>query len=99
MDPLIVEIPHGLGRDGARARIAAGAERLADMVPGGTMSDAHWEGDTYHFRVATMGVAVPCRLYADDGHVRAELELPGYAAMFAGKIRDKLIEKGAALLA
>jgi hypothetical protein len=97
-DPVVVDIPHKLGRAAARARIAGGVGKLAEMVPGGGHVEQRWDGDTLHFSVTGMGQKVACRLDVLDDKVHAEVDLPPMLALFAGKIRDKLAEKGTKLL-
>ena len=97
-EPVIVDIPHKLGREAARARIAGGIGKLADMVPGGGTVEQRWEGDTLHFSVTAMGQKVGCRLDVMDAKVHAELDLPPMLALFAGKIRDKFLGGATKLL-
>lgn len=97
-DPVIVDIPHKLGRAAARARIAGGVGKIAEIVPGGGHVEQRWEGDTLHFTVAAMGQTVASRLEVLDDKVHAEVDLPPMLALFAAKIREKLAEKGTKLL-
>ncbi|NIJ19998.1 hypothetical protein FHS95_001667 [Sphingomonas naasensis] len=97
-DPVIVEIPHRLGRDAARVRIAGGIGKLAEVVPGGGQVEQRWEGDTLYFSVTAMGQTVASRLDIFDNRVRAEVHLPPMLALFAAKVREKLVEKGGKLL-
>lgn len=97
-DPISVDIPHKLGREAARARIAGGIGKLADMIPGGGTVEHHWEGDTMHFGVSAMGQKVACRLEVFENKVHAEVDLPPMLALFAGKIRDKLANSATKLL-
>ena len=97
-DPVVVEIPHRLGRDVARARIAGGMGKLADVVPGGGQVEQRWEGDTLYFSVTAMGQTVASRLDVFENRVRAEVHLPPMLALFAAKVREKLVEKGTKLL-
>jgi len=97
-DPVIVEIPHRLGRDVARARIAGGVGKLAEVVPGGGQVEQRWEGDTLYFSVTAMGQTVASRLDVFENRVRAEVHLPPMLALFAAKVREKLVEKGGKLL-
>jgi hypothetical protein len=97
-DPVIVDIPHKLGREGARARLAGGVGKLGEMIPGGGAVDARWEGDTLHFTVTAMGQTVASRLDVHDAHVHAEVDLPPFLALFAGKIREKLQKEAPRLL-
>ena len=97
-DPVSLDIPHKLGRDAARARIAGGIGKLTDMVPGGGHLEQRWDGDTLHFTVTAMGQQVASRLDVHEDRVHAELHLPPMLALFAGKIRDKLAETATKLL-
>ena len=97
-DPVIVEIPHRLGRDVARARIAGGVGKIAEIVPGGGQVEQRWEGDTLYFSVTAMGQTVASRLDVFENRVRAEVHLPPMLALFAAKVREKLLEKGGKLL-
>ena len=97
-DPVVVDIPHRLGRDVARARIAGGMGKLADVVPGGGQVEQRWEGDTLYFSVTAMGQTVASRLDVFENRVRAEVHLPPMLALFAAKVREKLVEKGTKLL-
>lgn len=96
--PVEVDIPHNLGKAGVRARIDGGIDKLAGMIPGGTMSDKRWEGDTLHFTIAAMGQTVRARCELHDATVHAVLDLPPFLAMFANKIREKLGRDGPKLL-
>lgn len=97
-DPIKVDIPHKLGRVAARERIAGGVGKLAEMVPGGGTVDQRWEGDTLHFSVTAMGQTVACRLDVLDASVHAEVDLPPMLALFAGKVKDKLLSVAPKLL-
>jgi hypothetical protein len=97
-EPIIVEIPHKLGLAGAKARVAGGIGKLADMFPGGAAVDHRWEGDTLHFTVAAFGQRVASRLTVEEAKVRAEVDLPPFLALFADKIRAKLAKEAPRLL-
>lgn len=98
VDPITLDIPHKLGREAARARIAGGVHKIAEIVPGGGTVDQRWEGDTLHFSVSAMGQSVTSRLDVHDDKVHAEVHLPPMLALFANKVREKLAEKGGSLL-
>lgn len=97
-EPVIVDIPHKLGKEGARARLASGVGKIGSMIPGGGAVQERWEGDTLHFTVTAMGQTVASRLDLHDAHVHAEVDLPPFLALFAGKIREKLLKEAPKLL-
>jgi hypothetical protein len=96
--PIEVDLPHKLGRDGARGRMERGMGKLADFIPGGHVTEQRWEGDTLILTVEGMGQRVGARLTVFDAHVHALFDLPPFLAMFAGRIRDKLQKDGPKLL-
>lgn len=97
-EPLKIDIPHQLGREEARARIAGGMGKLTDMLPGGGALEQRWEGDVLRFDISAMGQSIGCSLEVRDTSVHAELTLPPMLAMFAGKIRDKMFSSATKLL-
>jgi hypothetical protein len=97
-EPIKVDIPHKLGRETARSRMAGGIGKLADMVPGGGTVQHRWEGDTLHFTLNAMGQTIASKVEVFDAHVHAEVDLPPLLMMFAGKVRDKLLEVAPKLL-
>jgi Putative polyhydroxyalkanoic acid system protein (PHA_gran_rgn) len=96
--PVEVDFPHKLGRAAARQRIEGGIGKLASFVPGGTVSEHRWEGDTLSFTVEAMGQRVGSRLTVLDDKVHAVFDLPPFLALFADKIRAKLAKDGPKLL-
>ncbi|MES1974094.1 MAG: polyhydroxyalkanoic acid system family protein [Pseudomonadota bacterium] len=97
-DPISVDIPHKLGLAGARARIDRGIGKLASFVPGGTVTEHRWEGDTLVFTLEAMGQRVASRLEVLETRIHASFDLPPMLRLFAGKIRDKLTRDGGKLL-
>ena len=96
--PVEVDLPHKLGREEARRRIAGGFGKLADFVPGGSITQHHWTGDTLDFVVEGMGQRVAAKLDVTDANVHATFDLPQFMALFAEKIRAKLQKDGPKLL-
>lgn len=97
-EPISVDIPHKLGRETARTRIAGGVGKIAEIVPGGGQVEQRWEGDMLHFSVTAMGQTVASRLEVFEDRVHAEVDLPPMLALFAAKVREKLTEKATILL-
>jgi hypothetical protein len=97
-NPVTVDIPHRLGRNGARSRLDGSIGKLADMFPGGGTVTHHWEGDTMVFTVQAMGQSIASRLEVHDAHVHAVIDLPPFLSLFAERIRAKLSKDGPKLL-
>ncbi len=99
--PLVVVIPHQLGRAEARRRIEARLGQGRDLVQkaGLTMQDPVWEGDTLAFVVGAMGQTVGGTIAVEDEAARVEVRLPLLLGMFSAKVRQVIAEKGSELLA
>ena len=96
--PIEIDLPHKLGRAAARARIEAGAGKMASFIPGGTVSEHRWDGDTLSFTVEAIGQRVASRLTVTDDKVHCVFDLPPFLSLFADKIRAKLAKDGPKLL-
>jgi hypothetical protein len=81
--PLVVSIPHSLGRDEAMRRLKAGLTRAATSVPVLKVDEERWEDNRMIFRVRALGQAASGHLDVDDTHVRLEVTLPWLLQRFA----------------
>ncbi|AWB24749.1 polyhydroxyalkanoic acid synthase [Methylobacterium currus] len=99
--PLVVVIPHEIGRAEARRRIDARLGQGRDLVQkaGLTMQDPVWDGDTLAFVVGAMGQTVSGTIAVEDESARVEVLLPRLLGIFSGKVRAVIAEKGGELLA
>lgn len=96
--PVVVTIPHQLGRAEARRRIDEGIGRLVHQFAAmGQMSHA-WEGDMLRFSVAAVGQAVTGAVQVRDHEVILDVVLPGLLAMIADKVRGRIQKEGQVLL-
>ncbi len=96
--PISIDIPHKLGREGAKARLTGGFGKLTSYVPGSTVTEHKWDGDTLSFVLEALGQRVATRMDVTDANVHAVFDLPPMLAMFAGKVRDQLAKGGQKLL-
>src|ERR1700726_2965896 len=81
--PLVVSIPHRLGREEATRRLKAGLTRAASSIPVLKVDEERWEDDRMIFRVRALGQAASGHLDVADDHVRLEVTLPGLLQGFA----------------
>jgi hypothetical protein len=96
--PLVVSIPHQLGRAEARRRLATGIGQLRHMFGERlTAIEDRWTGDHLNFDVRALGQSVSGQLDVRDDHVRLEVMLPWALAIFAQKAKG-LIEKQGTLM-
>lgn len=96
--PIEVDLPHNLGREEARRRIAANIGGLQNHIPGGADVTSSWTGDRLDLGVAAMGERIHGTLDVEDDRVRVRLALPGMLGMFGGLIAGALKSQGGLLL-
>jgi putative polyhydroxyalkanoate system protein len=96
--PIDVDLPHSLGKDEARRRIANNVHKLTDHIPGGAQVQSGWTGDQLNLQVAAMGEAVNATIDVLDTKVHVRVVLPGMLGMFSGLIQGALQKKGNVLL-
>jgi putative polyhydroxyalkanoate system protein len=96
--PIQVDLPHKLGRDEARRRIANNIHKLKEHIPGGAQVDSSWQGDDLDLAINAMGQAVTAHIGVEETKIRVAVMLPGMLGMFAGPIEAMLQKKGNVLL-
>lgn len=96
--PLIVSIPHRLGRDEAARRLKDGLTRAASSVPVLNVDEARWEGDRMIFRVSALGQLASGHVDVADDHVRLEVTLPLLLQRFAEIAKVAIRNRGDLLL-
>jgi putative polyhydroxyalkanoate system protein len=96
--PVVVSIPHQLGRAEARRRIDEGVGRLTQQFAAMGEVKHAWSGDTLNFNLTSMGQEVTGKIDIADQDVRLEVVLPGFLAMIANKVRGRLQKEGQILL-
>jgi putative polyhydroxyalkanoate system protein len=96
--PIDVDLPHSLGRDEARRRIANNIHKLQEHIPGGAQVKSGWTGDQLNLDVAAMGQSVAAAIDVMDTKVHVRVMLPGMLGMFSGLIQGALQKKGSVLL-
>ena len=96
--PIEVDIPHKLGKDEARCRIAANVHKLQEHIPGGAKVQSGWTGDQLNLDVAAMGQEVTASIDVEENKVRVRMLLPPMLGMFSGMIQAALQRKGSVLL-
>ncbi len=97
--PIDVDLPHQLGRDEARRRIAGNIHKLENHIPGGTSRvDSSWDGDTLNLKVHAMGQSVDAQIDVMEAKVHCRVMLPGMLSLFAAPNEAMLNKKGGTLL-
>jgi Putative polyhydroxyalkanoic acid system protein (PHA_gran_rgn) len=96
--PLIVSIPHQLGREEATRRLKAGLTRAASSIPVLKVDEERWEENRMIFRVRALGQAASGHLDVADDHVRLEVTLPWLLQRFAEVAQTAIKNRGNLLL-
>jgi len=96
--PLVVSIPHRLGREEARRRLQHGLTRAAANVPVLKVDEEKWDGDRMIFRVRALGQAAGGHVDVEDNHVRIEVTLPWLLQRFAEVAQAAIKRRGNLLL-
>jgi hypothetical protein len=96
--PLVVSIPHRLGREEARRRLQAGLTRAAVSMPVLKVDEEKWDGDRMIFRVRALGQAAAGHVDVEDDHVRVEVTLPWLLQRFAEVAQATIKNRGKLLL-
>jgi hypothetical protein len=96
--PIEVDLPHNLGKDEARRRIANNIHRLQEHIPGGAKVESGWAGDQLTLQVHALGDSVQSTIDVEESKVHVKVLLPGLLGMFAGPIQIALQKKGDLLL-
>jgi len=98
-EPLVVVIPHSLGKDEALRRIKDGLGRArSEFAWVLTLEDERWEGDTLHFSAKSLGQRAQGTIGVYDGAVRVEVRLPWLLQRFAEAAQRVIGHKGQLML-
>jgi hypothetical protein len=97
--PLIVSIPHNLGKEEALRRIQAGlGNARANYSRFVTLQEETWTGDHLQFQIAALGQSASGSIDVADDHVRLEVMLPWLLAVIAEKFTPLIQKEGTLML-
>jgi hypothetical protein len=97
--PLIVEIPHRLGKDEAVRRLKSGVGRASAQY--GNVLQVHeevWTGDSLSLRVEALRQMASATVDVRDDNVRVEVVLPWLLARLANGIQAAIRKSGMLML-
>lgn len=96
--PLMVSIPHHLGREEATRRLKGGLTRAATSFPVLKVDEERWEDDRMIFRVRALGQAASGHIVVAEDHVQLEVTLPWLLQRFAQAAQAVIQNRGNLLL-
>lgn len=98
-EPLVVIIPHRLGKDEALRRIKDGLGRakteFARLI---ALDEERWDGDRLTFRARALGQTASGVIDVYEAGVRLEVTLPWLLAKFAAAAQRVIGQKGQLML-
>ena len=87
--PISVDLPHSLGAEEAKRRIASNIGGLTGHLPAGAQVRSSWQGDTMKLGIGVLGQEVAADIDVREKVVRLTVLLPPALAFFG-----KAIEAG-----
>ena len=97
--PLVVSIPHRLGKAEAVRRLKSGLGSVrADFSHVFTVQEETWVGDTLSFRISALGQAASGTIDVREDHALLEVQLPWLLAQIAAKAQALVRKRGQLLL-
>jgi hypothetical protein len=97
--PVIVSIPHRLGKEEALSRLKSGFGRArTNFRHLLTVQEETWVGDHLQFRVSALGQVASGTIDVAPDHVRLEVTLPWLLAAFTEKLTPAIRKEGTLLL-
>jgi len=98
-DPLVVTIPHRLGKDEALRRLTEGLGRAkTEFAWLLSLEEEVWTGDRLTFRAAALGQRASGIIDVYESGVRLEVTLPWLLARFAHAAQRVIGHKGQLML-
>ena len=97
--PLVVSIPHNLGKQEAARRLDDGVRHLKSQFGDKIASiDSNWTGDRMDFQVGTLGQTVAGYLEVMEESDRVEVMLHWILATLAEKVKGLIRRQGTLML-
>jgi hypothetical protein len=98
-EPLVVVIPHNLGKAEATARLKSGLNGIRNVFSGKlTVIEEAWSHDELRFRVALLGQAASGTILVAEQSVCLSVDLPWLLAKLAAKAKALVERQGRLML-
>ena len=97
--PMVVSIPHRLGRQEAVRRLKNGLGRArTDFGHLMSIEEESWNGDQVTFRLRALGQAASGVIDVQEDHLRLEVSLPWLLAKLSERLIPAIRKEGTLLL-
>jgi Putative polyhydroxyalkanoic acid system protein (PHA_gran_rgn) len=97
-EPLVVIIPHQLGKEEALRRVKPALGKASQSFPILQADQEVWSGERMDFRVKAIGQVAVGNVQVSDTHVRLEVKMPWLLHKFATVVQKTIAGKGQILL-
>ena len=97
-EPLVVSIPHKLGKEEALRRIKPALGKASESFPVMKVEEEVWSEDRMDFRVRALGQVAAGNVQVGDDNVRLEVTLPWLLHKFAEAVQKTIAGRGRILL-
>lgn len=97
-DPLVVLVPHSLGKAEALRRLKSGFARMTPTFPFLTFDEQNWTDGRMSFRAHAMGQLVSGTIDVGESEVRLEVVLPWILQRLAGAVQGAFKKSAQRLL-
>src|SRR5215510_7274988 len=98
MEPLVLIIPHRLGKEEALRRLKPALGTAAQSFPVLKVEEETWSGDRLDFRVRALGQAAMGSVEVGDQRIRLEVTLPWLLQKFAQVVQKTIRGRAQILL-
>jgi hypothetical protein len=97
-NPLLITIPHKLGKDEALRRVKPALSKAASSFPVLRVEQETWSGDRMDFRVRALGQVAAGNVQVGEENVKIEVVLPWLLHKFAVVVQRTIQGRGQVLL-
>src|SRR4051812_12186625 len=88
--PLVVHIPHQLGKEEAIRRLKRGLSQASAIAPVLTITEESWSEDHLDFRLSAFGQTASGEAHVSDKDVRVDITLPWLLQRFAELVSNSV---------
>jgi hypothetical protein len=96
--PIVVTIPHSLGRDEAIRRLKSGLGSASSSLPILKIEEETWADNRLTFRLAALGQTAEGTADVEDDNVRIEVVLPWFLQRVAEVVQTAIASRTQILL-
>jgi hypothetical protein len=97
-EPIIITIPHKLGKEEALRRIKPALGKACGSLPVLKVEEEVWSDDRMDFRVRVLGQLAAGKVQVFDKSVRLDMTLPWLLHKFAEAVQKTIVGRGRVLL-